>query len=189
MREIVFATGNELKVSYAERAFEAYGLEVRAVDIDLPEIQADSCEGIARRKARDAAERLNRPVIAADNGLFIDALNGFPGPYTKYAGKTIGPERILDLLEGVAERGAEIRYVLAYAEPEEFSKTFSHVTRGRIAEEMRGDAGLFVGHLFVPKEKERTLSELMDEDPRLEDEAWGDAEDRFAAWYVERRQS
>lgn len=185
MREIVFATGNDLKVSYAERAFEQYDLEVRPVDIDLPEIQADSCETIAKRKARDAAVKLDRPVIAADNGLFIDALAGFPGPYTKYVGKTLGPERILRLLEGEGGRGAEIRYVVAYAEPEGSVKTFSHVTRGRIAEETRGDSALFVGYLFIPGGEDRTLSEMMDEEPRLEDEAWGDAEERFAEWYVE----
>ena len=37
-----------------------------------------------------AQPSLRKPVVVEDSGFVIDALNGFPGPYIKYALATIG---------------------------------------------------------------------------------------------------
>ena len=46
------------------------------------EIQDDNLENIAKASVIDAAEKCRLPIIVEDAGLFINALNGFPGPYS-----------------------------------------------------------------------------------------------------------
>ena len=41
-------------------------------------------EDVARFGAKYACQELNRSVIVEDAGLFIRALNGFPGTYSKF---------------------------------------------------------------------------------------------------------
>ena len=49
------------------------------------EIQAEFIQEASEFKTSMAARNLNVPLIAEDTGVSIDALEGFPGPYTKYA--------------------------------------------------------------------------------------------------------
>ena len=72
----------------ARAILEQYGITVEFAKINLVELQSDSLEQIARDKARSAFDSLKKPVIVEDDGLFIDALKGFPGPYSSLAGVT-----------------------------------------------------------------------------------------------------
>jgi dITPase (EC 3.6.1.-) len=47
-------------------------------------------------------------LIVEDDGIFIDSLDGFPGPYSSYAHKTIGNKGILNLLK--LNRSAKIYF-------------------------------------------------------------------------------
>jgi XTP/dITP diphosphohydrolase len=47
----------------------------------------------------EAFEKCGLPIIVEDAGLFVEALNGFPGPYSSYVYKTIGNEGLLKLME------------------------------------------------------------------------------------------
>ena len=42
-------------------------------------------------------------MIVEDAGLFVDALEGFPGPYAAYVYKTIHNKGILKLMENMSE--------------------------------------------------------------------------------------
>jgi XTP/dITP diphosphohydrolase len=84
-------------------------LRVKAV-----EIQSDSLKKIAQTSARDAFRRCNLPILVEDAGLFIDALNGFPGPYAAYVYKTIGNKGLLKLMENAEDRKAWFQSAIAY---------------------------------------------------------------------------
>ena len=51
------------------------------------------------KKAQDAFSKCKKPLIVEDDGIFIDSLGGFPGPYSSYVHKTIGNKGILNLLK------------------------------------------------------------------------------------------
>ncbi len=53
---------------------------------------------IAKFAAEEAAEKYNRTVVVEDSGLFVKALNGFPGPYSSYVHATIGVEGLVRLM-------------------------------------------------------------------------------------------
>ena len=54
----------------------------------------------AREKAQYAFDHLLTPLIVDDTGFFIDALNGFPGPYAAYVLNSIGNARYSQNYEG-----------------------------------------------------------------------------------------
>jgi XTP/dITP diphosphohydrolase len=63
-------------------------------------------------------KRYGLPVIVEDAGLFVDALNGFPGPYAAYVYKTIGNKGLLKLMQNVEKRRAQFWSAIAYCDSE-----------------------------------------------------------------------
>ena len=83
---IYLLTKNAGKIKAANSVFNEYGIEVKSIEKEYPEIQADSSIEIARQAAQEAAREFNVPVIREDHSFFIHAL-GIPGPYTNYIEK------------------------------------------------------------------------------------------------------
>ncbi len=112
-----FVTSNPGK---AREASEYLPETVEQVDYDYPEIQSESLDEIAATGARDAFETLGgeEPVVVDDAGLFIDAFEGFPGPYSSYVEGKLGIERVWHLTEREDDRRARFRAVIAYADSE-----------------------------------------------------------------------
>ena len=88
--ELFFVSSNTHKFEEAQRILSNLGLEINLFKTTLEEIQSNSIGEIAKRKALDAFSKLEKPVIIEDDGLFIDSLGGFPGPYSSYVYDTIG---------------------------------------------------------------------------------------------------
>ena len=82
MKKIIYVTGNWAKVMSAKQILEPLGIEIDNVKMQTTEIQADSVEEVAMHSAKVASEKLKCDVLKNDTGLYIDALGGFPGPYT-----------------------------------------------------------------------------------------------------------
>ena len=91
--EILFITGNKEKIAIATSILNKENIVVKTMKIACPEIQSDDNEIIAIESARYASNFLKANVIKVDTGFYIEALNGFPGPYSEYV------ERKLDALD------------------------------------------------------------------------------------------
>ena len=113
---IYFATGNLHKVEEVKYVLKDYSLEVKPIDVKGVEIQAERVEEIAENSALRATSTSKHPIIVEDTGLFIAALNGFPGPYASYIHKTLGLEGTLKLLRGEKNREAVFRSAVAYSD-------------------------------------------------------------------------
>ncbi|MFB6140003.1 MAG: non-canonical purine NTP pyrophosphatase [Halosimplex sp.] len=123
---INFVTTNPGKV---EEAREYLAEPVEQLDFDTPEIQSDDLGAIAAHKARAAYEHAGQPVFVDDAGLFIDAFDGFPGPYSSYVHDTVGVERVWRLTSEEDDRAASFRGVVAYCDGDEFAATPEPVDR------------------------------------------------------------
>jgi len=157
------ATGNRHKYQEARAILSEIGVEVRHLDVERVEIQADDLADIATFSVEQLASE-SRPVVVEDAGLFIDHYSGFPGPYSSYALRTIGLEGVLKLMEGVEERGAFFKSVVAFRRREE-TRCFRGVVRGRIAHSIRGTAGFGYDPIFIPDEGDgRTFGETTAEE-------------------------
>ena len=117
---VTFVTTNEGKVREA-RAY--LNTPVTQVDFDYPEIQADNVAAVAAHGARAAYRHVGEPVIVDDSGLTINALNGFPGPYSSYVQNTLGIERVWELVRDESDRSGAFRGVVAYCDGDPFNTT------------------------------------------------------------------
>ena len=123
---IRFVTTNPGKVREAR---EYLTEPVEQLDFDTPEIQSADLGAIAAHKARAAYEYAGEPVFVDDAGLFIEAFDGFPGPYSSYVHDTVGVERVWRLTSDEDERAASFRGVVAYCDGGDFEATPEPVDR------------------------------------------------------------
>ncbi len=181
---IFFATGNLHKFNEARKILAEYDISVAMLKIKTLEIQSDDIEEIAKASVLNATREVNLPTIVEDAGLFIKALNGFPGPYSSYIYRTIGVRGILKLLEEVENREAQFRSVVAFYDPSNESlKCFQGVVEGVIARKPRGYSGFGFDPIFEPKEYiGKTFGEMsIEEKNRFSHRA--KALRKFAEWY------
>lgn len=175
--DVLFATSNASKYREASAILAGLGIRAGRLRASLAEVQSDSLCVIASAKARDAFARCGRPVLAEDDGLFIDSLGGFPGPYSSYAYGTIGNRGILDLLRG--GRSARFVSAVAYCDGRD-SRTFRGSVAGSIARSPRG-RGWGYDPIFVPRGSRATFAEAADKNSASHRAA---ALARFARWYL-----
>jgi XTP/dITP diphosphohydrolase len=174
-----FVTSNPGKAAEAESHLET---SVEAVDYDYTEVQAPDLAPIAERGAREAFDALegDEPVLVDDAGLFVDALGGFPGPYSSYVEDRLGIERVHRLVANESTQSAAFRTVLAYCDGETV-RTFEGRVEGRIVAP-RGDGGFGYDPIF--EHDGRTFAELTTEAKNRVSHR-GRALDAFADWYGE----
>lgn len=149
-RVAFFVTSNVHKFNEARRVLAEYKVATAFLRIKTLEIQDNSIESIAKASAVDAVEKCSLPIIVEDAGLFIEALSGFPGPYSSYVHQTIGNRGILRLMENVEKRDAYFHSVVAFCSPQEPLKCFHGKVRGKISQEERGDLGFGFDPIFKP---------------------------------------
>jgi len=138
---LTFVTTNPGKIHEAETYLDD---PIEQLDFDYPEVQADDLATVAAHGARAAYRHAGRPVVVDDSGLTIDALGGFPGPYSSYVEDKLGIERVWELTRQEDDRSAAFRGVVAYCDGEDFEATPEPVDRDRrgqdLAAEERGQA-------------------------------------------------
>ena len=176
-----FVTGNEGKAREARQYLEGIAA-VNQVEYDYTEIQSDSLSEIATRGAREAYEALGdtEPVLVGDTGLFVDALCGFPGPYSAYVEDTVGVDRLWRLVSEEENRRARFRTVLAYADADR-TETFEGALAGTIVAP-RGDGGFGYDPIF--EYNGRTLAEMSTEEKNAISHR-GRALAAFSEWFAD----
>jgi len=162
MRKIVFVTGNKGKFNEARSILEAKHIELLQNTGGYPELQEDDLEPIASFGAKWAAEKLQIPVMVDDSGLFISALNGFPGPYSAFVENKMGNKKVLKLMEDEEDRTAVFKSVIGYCEPGKEAIVFTGTVEGIISFEERGAGGFGYDPIF--EYNGRTFAEMGDEE-------------------------
>ena len=189
-RVIFFATNNINKFNEARKVLAEYKIAVGMLKVKTLEIQSESIEEIAKTSILEAFKRCNLPVIVEDAGLFIGALNGFPGPYAAYAYKAIGNRGLLQLMENAKNRKAEFQSVIAYFDAELKSPIcFKGEVAGEIAkEERKGDhkSGFGFDPVFKPADSNKTFAEMSLADKNKYSHR-AKALLKFAEWYKKLR--
>lgn len=167
MRQIVFATNNAHKL---EELCEILGAQFQVLSLkeigcheDIPET-ADTLEGNAEIKARYVKEHYGYNCFADDTGLEVTALGGAPGVYSaRYAGPAHDSKANVELLmknmEGVDDRSARFRTVIALIEGDRLS-FMTGIVNGTIITEQRGNDGFGYDPIFMPDGFDTTFAEM-----------------------------
>jgi XTP/dITP diphosphohydrolase len=161
---IWFLTGNEGKLAEAKHHLQPMGYDVRRLEVEgdtVVEPQASDLETVARSKLEQARSHLPSPqakVLVEDAGLFIEALNGFPGVYSAYALDTLGCHGVLRLLAHLTSddpvqakrlRFARFQAVAGLWDGERMLFGVGECP-GSISNEVQGEGGFGFDPVFIP---------------------------------------
>lgn len=177
--KIIFATGNEHKMTeirmiLADLGMEILSLKDAGINVDIVEdgstfeenalIKASAIAGMPEVKA------MNAIVLADDSGLEIDYLNNEPGIYSaRYAGTNtsydIKNSLLLSRMKDVPEERRGARFVCAIAAvfPDGTKEVVRGTMEGRIAYEIAGGNGFGYDPIFWLPEYGCTSAELSPE--------------------------
>ena len=153
--DVLFVSSNKNKLYEAKNILAKNKINLGFFKGSLKEIQADSIKEIAAQKADDAYRRIHKPVIIEDAGLFIDSLNGFPGPFSSYVFKTIGNSGILRLVK--TNRKAKFQSVVAYCDNKYGIVLFDAKVEGKISKNSKG-RGWGYDPIFIPQGQTKTYA-------------------------------
>jgi len=154
--DLYFVSSNNHKYSEAKKILDSFGINLGFLKSNLEEIQSNSLENIAMVKARDAFSKFKKPLIIEDDGLFIDSIQGFPGPYSSYIFKTIGNKGILNLLKN--NRKATFLSIITYCDKNSL-ESFDGKLNGKISKTKKGKGWGF-DPIFIPNNSKKTFAEI-----------------------------
>jgi len=143
-------------------------VELRPRPAGVPDVDetGETLEDNARLKARALCEVTGLPAVADDTGLEVVALGGAPGvrtarfagPHATYADNVA---RMLEVMDGVADRRARFRTVALVRWPDGRELCAEGALDGVITSAARGDAGFGYDPVFAPVGGDgRTFAEL-----------------------------
>lgn len=155
MKELIFVTSNDNK---AREVAATLGIAIKRVSLDLDEIQEMDLEKIIEHKAKQAYQKIKKPVLVEDDGLFVDDWNGFPGPFIKHLDATIGYDKFPKL---VSKKNRKIEWVVAYGLYDgKKLHFFAGSLKGTLALSQRGKDGWGFDTLLIPEGYKKTTAEL-----------------------------
>lgn len=151
---------NRRKFQEAKVILANQGVEVHRLSKRKTELQSLNLREIASFAAGSLSK--NHPGIVAveDSGLFVRTLGGFPGPYSAYVHRTIGPSGVLKLLSGNAKRDAFFQASVAAAKSGRTCKVFTGRVPGSIAWREKGKNGFGFDPIFIPQGDRVTFGEM-----------------------------
>jgi XTP/dITP diphosphohydrolase len=170
--EVVMASANPHKVTEIEnllrRAIPDLVVLPRPTDVGEVVEDADTLLGNARLKAHALAQATQKPAVADDTGLFVDALGGDPGVYTaRYAGEKAtyadNCEKLLRELNRVgatqpSKRTASFVTVAMVAWPDGSEVWAEGRVQGIITTKIFGSGGFGYDPVFAPIEPRATVA-------------------------------
>lgn len=162
---IYFVTRNIHKFNEVLDLFtkENVNYDLKQIDIETIEIQADSIKDIALFKLDSVKDKIDGSFFIEDAGFFVDdPLKGFPGAFSSYVLKTIGNEGILKLINDYDITNAHFSAIIAlYFKPLEEVLLFEGNVKGKVSKTIRGTGGFGFDPIFIPDETpDKTFAEL-----------------------------
>ncbi len=155
MKEIVFVTGNANKLREAQ---EILGVKLTRHELDLDELQEMDLAKIIEHKTKQAYAILGQPVMVEDAGLYVEAWQGFPGPFIKWVDKTMGN---VVFAQSVPADNRRATWVVMYGFFDGTTyKTFEGRVDGELTTELRGESGWGFDPLFIPEGATQTYAEM-----------------------------
>ncbi|ATB29895.1 non-canonical purine NTP pyrophosphatase [Melittangium boletus] len=163
--QLLFLTGNAGKL----REIQAALPEVRAWDVDLPEIQSVDPRRVIEAKLLEATRLLpGQRLMVEDTSLSLDALGGLPGPLIKWfiADGSLGLEGLADVAAARGNLQARATTWIGLLEPSATGlslRFFEGTVRGRIVRPV-GQSGFGWDPIFQPEGADKTFAQMTPEE-------------------------
>ena len=125
---LYFMTKNKAKFNEVKTMLA----DIEQLEIELPEIQEIDAKTIVRRKLLEALKYKKAEFIIEDTSLYLDCLNGLPGPLIKWFIQAIGNKGLFDIADRFDNDKAEARTIIGYARGPTEINFFEGSIKGRI---------------------------------------------------------
>ncbi len=158
-RRVTFVTSNPHKFREAERVLKGFGVNIAHAKLSYPEIRGDDPSEIAADSVRKLKGKIKPPFFVEDTGLFVEALDGFPGAYAAWVLRKIGLQGFLRLMKGAKGRKAAFRTAVALYDGKKVA-VFEGEAKGRIAAREIGRGGFGYDPIFVPQGSRETFAQM-----------------------------
>jgi XTP/dITP diphosphohydrolase len=184
MKTVYLLTSNPGKVEEIKLHLKKFGIDVVVKNIEIPEIKSDEQEQVAKEKVKFAVNKMKKPVIAEDTGLYFDVYKNFPGTNSRWIFETIGYEGIFKLLEG-KRRKAYFKTTVGFCEMDGRPKIFAGICKGEIADKPIGNPHprLPYDAIFIPEGERKTFAEMTKEEKNKYSHR-AKAVEQFAKWFI-----
>jgi XTP/dITP diphosphohydrolase len=163
MKQVYLLTGNPGKIKAANYIFNKHNTEVLPLELDIPEIQAESSVEIATYMVKEAFRLTGKPAIREDHSFYIKEL-GFPGPFMAYADKTVSPEQLLSILDTLESRDAYFELGAAYIDKMGEIHKFSYQIPITMSDTVRGTDKLRWERLMMFPGGTKTFAEFTEDE-------------------------
>jgi non-canonical purine NTP pyrophosphatase (RdgB/HAM1 family) len=135
---ILYITSNKHKVVTANNYLKPFGITLEISTIDgIIEPQIEDIVEISKIKAKQAYEKVQKPLIVSDGSWIIPALNGFPGPYMAFVNRWFTSQDFLNLMKDKENREIILRECVTYIDENQI-KSFISDTKGYFVEKESG---------------------------------------------------
>lgn len=178
---LYFVSSNTNKYKEFESFLGIHDIKISFLRSSLLELQSDSLIEVGINKSLNAYSKFRKPVLIEDDGIFIDALNGFPGPYSSYAFASIGNKGILDLLGPSKNRTAYFRSIIVFYDGRELC-IFNGLVNGTISTTIKKGGWGFDG-IFIPNGSKKTYSELNELGKKIDHSHRAKSLLKFTKWF------
>jgi XTP/dITP diphosphohydrolase len=145
---------------------------VRCVTRSIVEVLSHDLAELVREKGITAYKKLLAPVIVEHGALYIDHLNGLPGPMVKFFWEKLD-DKMPALIPPGASRRARVIQMVCFCDGKTL-RFYKGRVDGTIATKKRGRRGIHWEPMFIPDGHSKTLGE-MDVDERLNAQAFTQA--------------
>ena len=133
--------------------------DIEQVDIDLDELQDIDPKKIIDHKLKEAFKHHPGPFIVEDTSLYLDCLNGLPGPLIKWFIKTVGRDGLVEITQKFGNAKATAKTIIGYAKSKNELHFFEGEIRGKIVAP-RGENGFGWDPIFQPEGHDKTFAEM-----------------------------
>jgi XTP/dITP diphosphohydrolase len=180
MKPILYATGNAIKFQLAQHVCSTYNIQLEQIALDVPEIQSEQGEPVARDKAEKAFAKFGKPVVVSDDSWMIPGLKNFPGPYMKSMNDWFTPDDWLRLTSVLEDRRVILRQIVVYQDSD-VQKLFFTDIEGEMLREARGKSPFAHATItsFDGKQSNAEYHERGENAAQNRPTSWHD----FAEWY------
>lgn len=152
---LYFITGNENKFEEAQAILG----DLERLDIDLPEIQEIDAKEIVKAKLIEALNHTKGEFIVEDTSLYLDSLNGLPGPLIKWFLQTTGREGLARIAQSFDNNKASAKTIIGYGKSHEEIYFFEGEIKGNIIAS-RGETNFGWDPIFQPEGFTQTFAEM-----------------------------
>lgn len=157
--KLYFISGNKNKYEEVREILDEHNVEQVVIDID--EIQEIDAHKIIENKLSQAGKKygIGKTFIVEDTSLYLDCLNGLPGPLIKWFLQTIGNEGLFDIAKRYNNFKAEAKTIIGFSKGDGDNLFFEGKIKGNICSpKLKSKFGW--DPIFIPNGKDKSFAEM-----------------------------